>query len=58
MKTLKESIEEYEKKKGKMNAFSRQRFLDGWFSWDDSESSEYDIWNVGRKAREEAENRR
>lgn len=55
---LKEAIKKYEIFRGTLNEFDRKRFLDGWFSWDDDESSEYDIWNDGRKTRERAENKR
>lgn len=56
MKTLEDAIKEYEAKYIKLTNFTKKVFIDGWMSWDNS--SEYDIWNAGRKAREEAENRR
>ena len=56
MKTLKTAIKDYEAKHYKLDSFLKRAFEDGWLSWDNS--SEYDIWNEGRKAREDAENRR
>jgi len=54
MTALKDAIEEYEVTNNiKLSDFDKKRFVDGWCSWENG--SEYDIWDVGRKAREKAE---